>query len=206
MFAVRASGPRRPPPSRNGGGCRRHTLYYFATKEVLVNELYRALKRTGETMCRPIRKPMTRGRRSGISGPSTCIGRSKSAEVQGHAQLRVSDQVTEESRPRRRALRRTGTAGQGLHQAPGDTQLPVNFIGGCSAQCGDRMDFVAKVGKSRTDYCARLRSLLAGHRDAAAHCSLRLICQSEATSFHPRQRRRGRCPRDRLVAMPHGAD
>ncbi len=136
------------------------TLFtYFATKDVLVNELYRALKlelaevmlstypANGDARAR-FKHIWTRYVHWGVANPD---------QFKVMAQLRVSDQVSEESRAFGRApfIELERLASDCIKRKI-IRNYPVEFIGAMLGGLAETtMGFVAQAGKkSRTDYCA----------------------------------------------------
>jgi len=145
--------------SRAAGVAEGTLFTYFATKDVLVNELYRALKlELAEVMLSTypangdartkLRHIWTRYVHWGVANPD---------KFKVMEQLRVSDQVSEESRAFGRA------PFVELERLAADCikrkiirNYPVEFIGAMLGGLAETtMGFVAQAGKkSRTDYCA----------------------------------------------------
>src|SRR6202521_2366369 len=135
------------------------TLFtYFATKEVLINELYLVLKRD---LAEAILSAF----------PQTADARTKVRHIWNHyvrwgmtypekfkvmAQLSVSDQVTEESRAAGAALlAELEKLFKDCIKRKVIRNYPVRFIGAMLGGLAETtMGFIPQAGKSRTDYCA----------------------------------------------------
>jgi AcrR family transcriptional regulator len=135
------------------------TLFtYFATKEVLVNELYLVLKRD---LAQALMSTF----------PQTADVRTKVRHIWNHyvrwgmaypekfkvmAQLSVSNQVTEESRAAGAVLlAELEKLFKDCIKRKVIRNYPVHFIGAMlSGLAETTMGFVAQAGRSRTDYCA----------------------------------------------------
>jgi AcrR family transcriptional regulator len=135
------------------------TLFtYFATKELLVNELYRALKRDlAKTMLATYpRTDDARAKVRHIWNQYVRWGVANPQKFKVMAQLRVSDQVTEESRAAGAApFAELERLAKDCIKRRVMRNYPVQFIGALLGGMAETtMVFVAQAGKSRTDYCA----------------------------------------------------
>ena len=158
-FAVRGVWTTPTAAISKAAGVAEGTLFtYFATKELLVNELYRTLKRDlAEAMLATyprtddarakVRHIWTQYVRWGVANPE---------KFKVMAQLRVSDQVTEESRAAGAApFAELERLAKDCIKRRIVRNYPVQFIGALLGSMAETtMGFVAQAGKSRTDYCA----------------------------------------------------
>ena len=145
--------------SRAAGVAEGTLFTYFATKDALVNELYRALKlelaevmlstypANGDARAK-LKHIWTRYVHWGVANPD---------KFKVMAQLRLSDQVSEESRDFGRApfIELERLASDCIKRKI-IRNYPVAFIGAMLGGLAETtMGFVAQAGKrSRTDYCA----------------------------------------------------
>ncbi len=158
-FAVRGVWTTPTSAISKAAGVAEGTLFtYFASKELLVNELYRALKKDlAETMLSTY--PQTGDARAKVRhiwNEYVRWGVANPEKFKVMAQLRVSDQVTEESRAAGAApFAELERLAKDCIKRRVIRNYPVHFIGALlGAMAETAMGFVAQAGKSRTDYCA----------------------------------------------------
>ena len=158
-FAVRGVWSTPASAVSKAAGIAEGTLFtYFATKEVLINEVYRELKKEmAEAIMRDYpRSEDPRSRFRHFWNEYVNWGACNRDKVAVMGQLRYSDQITEESR----------TAGSApfaelsglLTQSMDDNIIrpyPVEFIGAMISGMAElTMDFVARNEQGGADYCA----------------------------------------------------
>lgn len=158
-FAVRGVWSTPASAVSKAAGIAEGTLFtYFATKEVLINEVYRELKREmAEVIMHAYpRSAEPRGRFQHFWNEYVNWGARNPNKVAVMGQLRYSDQISEESRMAGSAP--FAEMSELLTKSMEDKLIrsyPVDFIGAMIGSMAElTMDFVARNEQDGTDYCA----------------------------------------------------
>lgn len=159
VFAQRGVGSTPTSAISKAAGVAEGTLFtYFATRDALINELYRALKlELAEVMLGSLPKSTTaRSRFEHAWNGYVRWGVAHPDKYKVMRQLGVSENVSEESRAFGEAalseLQRRVKESIKLKQI---RDYPVEFIGALFGSLAETtMGFVANAKRSRTDYCA----------------------------------------------------
>jgi AcrR family transcriptional regulator len=144
--------------SRAAGVAEGTLFVYFASKEILVNELYRSLKlELADAMLSTYpSEAQVREKFEHIWNHYVGWGVANPLKLKVMAQLRVSDQVTEESRAFGLApFAELERLAKDCIKRKIIRKRPLPFIGAMFGSLAEAtMGFVASAGRSRTDYCA----------------------------------------------------